>query len=227
VKLPADRAGLLESERTRVVGVIDDSNAQTVDVLPTVAGVLGVDVSWRMDGRSLVGGQAPRPEKKVFFNEATKTATFAPGELQASRDQAAKRQADIFGLDRWPAFTVPGYRTLVGRDVGSFGAVRPIDGVRVVFDEREALAAVDLLAPDVPAQLLGRFVEPDDRAAAGRYLLAIGLNGTIVATTRAWPDSLRWMAMLPPGQLRSGRNDIDVFVVDPAQPDSLLGRVGR
>ena len=77
-------------------------------MLPTVARVLGIDLPWPVDGRSLIGGDPPRPEKKFFFNAATMTATFKPDELWASRDQAARRQADIFGLDKWPAFTRAG-----------------------------------------------------------------------------------------------------------------------
>jgi hypothetical protein len=53
-------------------------------------------------------------------------------------------------------------------------------------------------------------------------VLAIALNGTLVATTRAWPGGLRWMAMLPPDRLRAGPNDIAVFLVDSARPDVLL-----
>jgi hypothetical protein len=33
-------------------------------------------------------------------------------------------------------------------------------------------------------RLLGRFVQPADAAAAARHVLAIALNGTLVATTR-------------------------------------------
>jgi hypothetical protein len=183
--------------------------------------VLDVEVPWPVDGRALIGNDPPRAQKKIFFNQAARTATFKPDELQASRDLAARRQADMFGVEKWPAFTVPGLRGLVGRDVASWGDIPSIDGVRVVFDERETLKDVDPKAPEVPAQLHGRFVEPD-RAAAARYVLAIALNGKIAATTRAWPGSLRWMAMLPSEELRAGPNDIEVFVVDSSRPGRLL-----
>ncbi len=202
-------------------GTTDDTNAETIDVLPTVARVLGIDLAWQVDGRSLIGGDPPRPEKKFFFNAATMTATFKPDELWASRDQAARRQADMFGLDKWPAFTVPGYRGLVGRDVASFGDIKSIDGVRVVVDGKDGLKNVNLKSRELPAQLMGRFAQAD-AAAAARHVLAVALNGKIVATTRAWPGSLRWMVMLPPDDLRAGPNDLDVFVVDPSRPETIL-----
>jgi hypothetical protein len=202
-------------------GTIDDANAETIDVAPTVARVLGIELRWPVDGRSLIGGDAPRPEKRFFFNAATMTATFEPDELWATRDQAARRQADIFGVDKWPAFTVPGLRGLVGRDVASFGDIRAIDEVRVVVEGRDALKNVNPEARELPAQLVGRFAQ-SDAAAAARHVLAVALNGKIVATTRAWPGSLRWMAMLPPDAFRAGANDVEVFVVDPSRPGNIL-----
>jgi hypothetical protein len=222
IKPPEGETGFPGSEKSDFVrGTTNDSNAETIDILPTVARVLGMDVPWPVDGRSLIGGAKPRPQKKIFFNQASRTATFKPDELRARRDLAARRQADMFGIDKWPAFTVPGLRHLVGRDVASFGDIRSIESVRVVFDERETLKDVDPKAPELPAQLHGRFVEPD-AAAAARYVLAIALNGKLVATTRAWPGSLRWMAMLPPDDLRAGPNAVEVFLVDSAQPGGLL-----
>jgi len=175
-----------------------------------------------VDGRSLLGGDPPRPEKKFFFNAATMVATFKPDELSARRDEAARRQADMFGLDKWPAFTVPGYRGLVGRDVASFGEIKSADGVRVTLEGRDALKNVNPKSRELPAQLTGRFVQPDAATAAAKHVLAIALNGRIVATTRAWPSGVRWMAMLPPDALRAGSNEIDVFVVDPSRPGGVL-----
>jgi hypothetical protein len=196
-------------------GRIDDTNAETIDVLPTVARVLGIDVPWKVDGRSLIGADPARADKRFFFNAATMHETYAVDRLRASRDQAARRQADIFGLDKWPVFTVPGRRALAGRDVRSFGELRTIDNVQVAVDGLDALKRVNPNGRDLPAQLVGRFIQTDAREAA-RHVLAVALNGTIVATTRAWPGTLRWMAMLPPDALRAGDNDIEIFIVEPS-----------
>jgi hypothetical protein len=202
-------------------GTIDDTNAETIDVLPTVARVLGIDPPWPVDGRSLVGGDPPRAEKRFFFNAATMQERFAPDQLRAGREEAARRQAATFGLEKWPVFTVPGMRALTGRDVRSFGEIRAIDNVRLAIEGRDALKHVNPRGRDLPAQLLGRFVQADPRDVA-RHVLAVALNGTIVATTRAWPSSVRWMAMLPPDALRAGQNDVEVFIVDPERQGRIL-----
>jgi hypothetical protein len=199
-------------------GTIDDANAETIDVLPTVAGVLGVRPPWPVDGRSLFGSDPPRAEKRFFFSAATKTATYGPDELRPRREEAARRQAGIFGLAKWPAFTIPGFIGLIGREISSFGEISAIDGVRILIEGKDALKNVNPKAADLPAQLVGRFGQSD----AARDVLAVALNGRIVATTRAWPGSLRWMAMLPPDAFRAGENDVEVFVVDPSREDRLL-----
>jgi hypothetical protein len=166
-----------------------------------------------VDGRSLIGGDPPRAQKQFFINAATRRETYGPDQLRPIRDRLAKRQADMFGLDRWPVFGVPGLLALAGRSVESFGKIQEIDSIRVVVERRDALLNVNLNSRSLPAQLRGHFDVTDARDAAP-LVLAVALNGTVVATTRAWPRSPRWMAMLPPDGLRAGKNDVEVFVVE-------------
>ena len=213
VKAPAATPGVPR-------GAIDDTNAETVDILPTVARVLGIEPTWRVDGRSLIGGDPPHAQKQFFINAATMRETYDPDELRPIRDQLAKRQAEMFGLGKWPVFGVPGLLALAGRSVESFGDIRRTDDVRVVVEGRHELTNLNPDARNLPAQLMGRFDQTDAREAA-EHVLAVALNGTVVATTRAWPGTLRWMAMLPPDALRAGKNDVEVFVVD-ASRNALL-----
>ena len=208
VKAPATTPGV-----TR--GAIDDTNAETIDVLPTVAHVLGIEPTWRVDGRSLIGGAPPRAQKQFFINAATIQKTYRPDELRPIRDQLAKRQAEMFGLGKWPVFGVPGWLALAGRSVDSFGNIQGIDTVRVVVEGRDALVNLNPNSRSLPAQLMGRF-DVTDPADVARHVLAVALNGTIVATTRAWPRSQRWVVMLPPDRLRAGKNEVEVFVVEPS-----------
>ena len=48
-------------------GLISDRNVQVVDILPTIAEVLNVDLPWRVDGRSLLETSQPdRTELTVY-----------------------------------------------------------------------------------------------------------------------------------------------------------------
>jgi hypothetical protein len=212
VKLPAGTAG-------PPPGTIDDRNAETIDILPTVAAVLGGGLGWAVDGASLVGPPVERPEKRVFFNLGTMDARLKPHEVAARRDEAVRRQSARFGDGAWPVFTLEPFVTLIGRDVSAFGTIEEATDIQVLLD-RNGLSDVDLNAAELPAQVSGRVRLPKGMTL-GRAPLAVALNGTIVATTRAWSPTARWVAMLPPSALRAGRNEIDVFVIDPERADRL------
>jgi hypothetical protein len=47
-------------------GETRDDNVMSIDVLPTLADLLGVDLPWQVDGRSLLGQERRSPEKHFF-----------------------------------------------------------------------------------------------------------------------------------------------------------------
>lgn len=72
-------------------GRIDDRNAELVDVLPTVAGALGLPVPWPVDGRDLFG-PGPEPGGKRFF-ELDFTPRSLPGTLEGRLEVARTRRS--------------------------------------------------------------------------------------------------------------------------------------
>ena len=215
VKLPAGSTG-------PPPGTIDDSNVETIDVLPTVADALGVTVPWAIDGQSAIRSASRRSEKRMYYNGATAHATYRSNELAARRDAAVKRQTDLFGDGAWPDFSLPDLRHLIGRELDSFGSIGETE-VRLIFENRDPLKNVDVGAPELPVQMIGRVRgEVGPGSAAPR--VAVALNGKVVATTRAWPGRVYWMAMLPPAALKAGANRVDLLVVDPANNSRLLRR---
>jgi hypothetical protein len=200
-------------------GTVDDSNVETVDILPAVAGVLGATIPWAVDGRSPLEPGSARPDKQVFLDLATTSRRIDADALRKARIRAVRRQTAWFGEDAWPAFTIPELRSLIGRDIGSFGAVEETDETRLTLDRAGVLANVDLNADSLPAQVTGRIQARRDRP--GEPFVAVALNGRIVATTRRWPGTVTWMAMLPPAALRQGPNSVELFLVEADQPERL------
>jgi hypothetical protein len=47
-------------------GRISDKPLQTIDVLPTIAGLLGVDIPWKVDGRSALRRAAPARRRRII-----------------------------------------------------------------------------------------------------------------------------------------------------------------
>ncbi|MEO8323674.1 MAG: hypothetical protein ABI571_06000, partial [Actinomycetota bacterium] len=82
---------------------------------------------------------------------------------------------------------------------------------------------IALDGPILPALLRGRL---EFGAEATKPIVAIAMNGTIVAMTKAREDTERggftFQAMLPPRGFRNGTNDLRVFLVEKAHKGTLL-----
>ncbi len=59
-------------------GVVDDRQAQTVDVVPTIADLLEVDLPFAVDGRSLLGPEGDPVERGIYARGETVSAGTGP-----------------------------------------------------------------------------------------------------------------------------------------------------
>ncbi len=185
-------------------GGIDDYRAESVDVVPTVADVLGIDVLWTTDGTSLIG--ANRPQRNQSTMGSGSPLTFASGFDEALG--IARYHLRLFG-DRGPFGLAPsGYSDLLGRRVDSL-AVTDDPQEELVLDNPEWYADMDPATDPLPAEVSGRVIGGDDKLT-----LAIVLNGQIVAVTRSgsFGDNERFVAMIPP-ELFLDHNELSVLVV--------------
>ena len=105
-------------------GEVSDANMQSVDLLPTIADMIGVRVPWKLDGTPI---SAPRRrEQKTFFTSsvvAFKTTTLGPS---STVDGRAGFQRMLAGNARkfapnpdpqWAFYRVGPYADIIGRRV--------------------------------------------------------------------------------------------------------------
>jgi hypothetical protein len=203
---------------------IDDRLAETIDVLPTIADVLGIRLPWPVDGSSLLAPPRPRASHRIYVDDATRVREFRPEQIATGLKAAIAWKLSLFGTDVWPATRVPGTETLVGRALPSLTIDSEDRGLRPRLTRPLALENVDLSARVLPAQLPG-WIEPRRRARQQPVALAVALNDRIVATTQTLPRDARWSAILPPSALHAGANRLAVFIVDPRNPN-VLHRAG-
>jgi hypothetical protein len=160
VKLPEQQAGR-----------VSDEHAETVDVVPTIAAVLGVKAPWNLDGRSLLGPVGSRPVG-VYKGSGERVAAPLSG-LNRKRWQTLARQLALFGSGE-PASTLFGvgrYRALLGRPVG------PVpDGGAVKLDHGRS-----------PLEVSG--------TVSGFGDVAVAVGGRIVAVDQVYGG--RFWALLP------------------------------
>jgi len=200
VKLPGQRRGR-----------IDDSFAQTIDVLPTIASVLHSRIPWHVDGKPLVGRKLPADGTVSVLDPNGHAVQSDLHALLARRRQALAQQLRTFGsgpLAR--VYRIGPHRELLGKTVSSL-TVRPSSSEGVHVTGRELLAAVDpslgVLPSYVTGTLTGRHPAQQD--------LAVAINGTIEAMTRSYRElgETKFGAMVPETSIHTGANDVSVYAV--------------
>ena len=193
VKLPGQDEG-------RVV----DRHVTSVDVLPTIAKVLGVKVRWKLDGRSALSSGPGSSRVRVGKFETSFQAA------QALRQKSLQRKVALFGSGSWgPELAGTGrYRGLVGKPLASLhvtdsvSASATIDGVgsKLVraFPRRSQL---------IPSPLTG----PVSGLHAGDTI-AVALNGQVAAVSAVYRGP-RFSALVAESAFRPGRNAVRAFLV--------------
>jgi hypothetical protein len=209
-------------------GKIDDRPAQSVDLLPTVADVVDVDIPFDVDGRSLRGEVRPVDPLPFYQWKGVDTiglagAPVAPAgehlEFDGASGFAEVRTAEAAPAGDDPALRV--YRSgehgdLVGRPAAPLVRDEPnlADGPTVVLGTAETLENVRLKARKVP----WAFHSGGVRNANGDIDVAFVIDGRIVAVTKAVAakegakDSYLTFVM-PPSLVHQGRNDVTAYVI--------------
>ena len=208
-------------------GIVDDRNVETIDVLPTIADILGAKLSQEVDGASALDSSISERTRKLLF-----TGGRSPRNIEwpkADWNSSVERKLALFGRSTgsFPKLLNVPYPNLVGQQVDSLRFVESKSGLGAVFQSESLYEAVDLNAEFLPVFLKGWIIK--DRSFKDLPLsvspevdyplkLAIALNGTIQATTQTlkFPVMGRggfWSTFLEPDQLISGRNKIEIFLI--------------
>jgi len=187
-------------------GEIADDRALTVDVVPTVADVLGIDLPWEPDGSSLLA-LPPRAETTTRGPSGSVTYGTDGSEKLA---YAAAIEESFPGGDPY-ALAPDGTRALLGRRVDTLDLGESIDA-DWRLDRPAWFADVDPRADAVPALVRGTVDLPPGTT------VGIVVNGVVAATTRTYDDEgrTRVWAMIPVTALVPGDNDVDLLVVSGA-----------
>jgi hypothetical protein len=223
-------------------GFISDRNVESIDVLPTMADLLDVQVPWRMDGQTAADpALAERPKKVIFA---------ASGRLEFDAEFLEKDSAVLAQLTWFGSGTLEDKLFRIGPNHELVG--KPLAGLRVVDRPGEAessepasdttRAAVDRPIPKIT--LLHREDFQKDYDPKGLFApclvegrveleappprpleLAVAVNGTVQAVTRTFTtegQQTAWRAMIPEAALRPGPNELRVFVVQKSGAETTL-----
>lgn len=201
-------------------GHVNDGFAQTIDVVPTIAHVLGAKIPWHVDGRSLVGRKlAPDGEVNIRLGNG-KNVTGRLSRLLRLRRQALRDELATFGLTTSSVYRIGPNLDLLGRTVSSL-PVEPSRDLRVHLDDSELLRIVDRRTDLLPTRIQGTISGTN----GADVQLAIGVNGRIAAVTQTnqLEGQTYFSASVPETTLHNGRNDVQVLVVHGKTFDELPG----
>jgi hypothetical protein len=201
---------------------VDSRPVHTVDILPTIAQVLGVRIPWEVDGVSLLG---PIPNRDVVVTSHGEVVHASLAEMRRNRAETLRHKADEFGEGNDSLLRIGRNKALLGRDVSD--VVERSPGVDVEVENEAALRNVRPASGFLPARI-------SCHVSAGRLEegveLAIAVNGRVRGLTTWFWDDLddvqRFRSLVPEGSIHPGANQVDVFLVRGNGADASLARIG-
>lgn len=194
-------------------GTIDDRPAQTVDLVPTLVDLLGVQTRWEFDGAPLTPTGA-RPDPVVIGPDGA-VHPLSTG-LEPLMALAQRNQRRFPATRDWRGVFAAGpLGPHVGRPVSALPRAEEATAWTWSSAEAPALASVDLDSSYLPVQVTGTLAGEGVDAGPEQVLLA--LNGTVAGvgdvTWTAGGDG-HVLALVDPSHLRPGANAVTVLVPD-------------
>jgi hypothetical protein len=207
-------------------GRISDRNIETIDLLPTIAEHLGIDVPWEMHGCSVLAPDCPERSEKTFVTSLGERKQFSIDSIldRATLDHKLETFGPGPGLHR-----IGPNRALIGRPLSEF-VVRGEANVTAVLRPTPfemAAKRPSFTLARVTGHLLGTSPGPSRH-------IAIAVDGVILAVAPALPHSgpgPLFSAMLPEALAPSSEEELELLLVTgtPLEPrlQRVRTRVGR
>lgn len=186
-------------------GVIDDRRAETIDIVPTIADVIGANLNWDPDGSSLFGPEPLRTESTTIGPRGQVTFGTSGTEKLAV---AAQIESWMPGADPWELIP-PGAPDVRGQSPG--GSTPLSDGLRILVERASWYDDVETSSDIIPARVSGRVLGAGEQT----FGLAVSINGSIGAMTRTFvEDGVHgFQVMLPPELFVDGVNRFEFYEV--------------
>jgi sulfatase-like protein len=183
-------------------GEVRDDSAQTIDLLPSIVDLLGVDVDWEFDGHSLYDGSTAHTEPQV----STDVDDLV---------EVVERRAEDFPYgDDWLALAAVGENgDLVGRRVDELSVGTP-SRYRATLRQQRMLRDLPSRRGMMPYVLVGDLTAGDGSKDEPPELLA-AVNGTLAGVVGGYkPDGAGWVfAGYVADFYRPGANEVSLYEV--------------
>jgi hypothetical protein len=208
-------------------GAVNDQPMRTIDIVPTVADILGVDIGWDVDGIP-ASSDEPRDDKRRFY----RWDRFSDLPLEEGQDYSVidgkTGFAAMMADEPWAVSGDPDYwlyrfgewGDLVGTPVDDLELGEPADFTFELDDPSREFKNVDFSFEDVdldgeiiPTYIAGTIASRDD------VDIAVALNGRVAGWGPAFAESKNpdgrqsFFVLAPESLMRDGDNVIEIYVV--------------
>jgi hypothetical protein len=200
-------------------GRIDDRNAESIDLLPTIADILNVRIPWRVDGRSLLGPPRPNNEKKIvhYTEDVLKPnqGSYYVYDGTAGFRTLLSRGAAVPGAGSDPLriFRAGKWGRLVGRPVSDLDV-----GSGVTISGLASLRSQTVAPNFDPPPHFGIETQVD---AKGGTTIGVAIDGRFATWSSVHPDvnnpNIWWV--LPPSLMPVGHHELAFYEID-GPPDA-------
>ncbi|CAN5858194.1 hypothetical protein BH24ACT3_BH24ACT3_14530 [soil metagenome] len=219
IKVPGQREGRL-----------DETNTESIDLVPTIAAVASVDIPWEVDGRSVLGGDGGGREPKWIFPSLIDELEPEGGEdlVRIDADDGYRRMlalppaSAVPGDDPLALYRLPPYLDLAGTPVAELTEGDPASWAARLDDPDRY--EIDRGSP-APIYVSG----VAEGATTGPTDLAVAVNGVVGGWGHLESDMVedvtRFAVLVPESLFRAGDNTIEVFELDGSSRSPQLGPV--
>ena len=192
-------------------GQVTDQNIETIDILPTIADMLKIDLPWKIDGRSAFNKTLPQKKEKILITETGARLVF--GSNLESKYDVAMQKLKLFGSEPSTLFKIGPHNELIGLPLVQF-ATTSLPAVQCDLDEDSYFNDVDFKSPVMLTQVTGRVLRSRQETFVP-LTLAVAVNGTIRAMTESYREGAdeRFAAIIPESELHPGHNEVRISAV--------------
>jgi hypothetical protein len=205
----------------QVKGGVSDRAVESIDILPTIADVVGLDLHGQIDGWSVFDAPHPHRSEKSFgvggqafkVDPAIITESKTPGDLRRRFGNSSDPKS-LFRIGPIPE--------LVGKSLADVEHSGNVPGVAPVTLEFNRFHDEADLSPgsELPCLFEGKVRSP--QPSSEPVVLAVVVNGTIEAVTRTYRlDGYRdlWSALVDERAFHARKNEVKIFSVTGTAPN--------
>lgn len=216
--------------------IVDDHPMRTIDVLPTIAEIIGAKIPWRIDGKSATAIRDPKEPIRLyqFKNSLFKTPLVAAGSnyltfsRSRNKDAVSMRASNFAGDPTIRIYRVGKYGDLLGQAVGAIAQkAPPLTGEPLILGlAANALSGFNPSSPYLDQTWLEGFT----KNLGNKSVIAFAVNGQIAGLGFSGPYPQPkigyYFAQLAPSLINAGDNSLEAFEVTGPAAAPVLTPIG-